>query len=342
MARKVLNKAHQEAIIHDKLKDYVAGRGIQWTLIVELAPWMGGFYERLVGITKRVLWKILGVSCLTLSQLTTILTEVEVVVNSRPLVYVGDDIDSSHVLVPNNFLSMNSNNVIYDHCSEEKDKIYQSNITMSNAEKVLKVWKQGQQKLKQFWKLWRSEYLLNLRERAQNLMSLKGPTKQAHNSPQVGDVVLIKEDLPQGRWKVGVIHELVRGKDQMVRSARVLISPNKCLHRALSLLYPIECPETKSMRSDHNGTEKRSTPASYNNENDDVNTPGNNDEVDIQEGDAEHTNGDDSKVVTGNVGGRTVQQASLMAKNKMKAWLNPTNNFVCVRSVTITIANDII
>ena len=171
-------------------------------------------------------------------------------------------------------------------------------------------------------------------------MSLKGPTKQAHNSPQVGDVVLIKEDLPRGRWKVGVIHKLVRGKDQMVRSARVLISPNKCLHRALSLLYPIECPETKSMRSDHN--EKRSTPASYNNENDDVNTPGNNDEVDIQEGDAEHTNGDDSKVVTGNVGGRTVQQASLMAKNKIKPWLNPTNNFVCVGSVAIAIANDII
>ena len=102
---------------------------------------MGGFYERLVGITKRVLRKILGVSCLTLSQLTTILTEVEMVVNSRPLVYVGDDINSSHVLVPNDFLSMNSNNVIYDHCSEEKDKIYQPNATMSNAEKVLKVWK---------------------------------------------------------------------------------------------------------------------------------------------------------------------------------------------------------
>ena len=128
-----------------------------------LAPWMGGFYERLVGITKRILRKILGVSCLTLSQLTTILTEVEVVVNSRSLVYVEDVINSSHVLVPNDFLSMNSNNVIYDH-SEEKDKNYQPNATISNAEKVLKVWKQGQQKLKQFWKLCRSEYLLNLRE----------------------------------------------------------------------------------------------------------------------------------------------------------------------------------
>ena len=27
-------------------------KGIQWKLIVELAPWMGGFYERLVRLTK--------------------------------------------------------------------------------------------------------------------------------------------------------------------------------------------------------------------------------------------------------------------------------------------------
>ena len=80
-------------------------------------------------------------------------------------------------------------------------------------------------------------------------MSLKGPKKLSHNTPQVGDVVLIKENLPHGRWRVGVIHELIRGKDQMIRSARVLISPNRYLHRALSLLYPIECARNKSTQS---------------------------------------------------------------------------------------------
>ena len=102
---------------------------------------MGGFYERLVGITKRALRKTLGVNCFTLTQLTTILTEVEAVVNSRPLAYVADDIESCHVLVPSDFLSMSSNNVIQGYSSEEKDKEYQPNVTMSNAEKLLKVWK---------------------------------------------------------------------------------------------------------------------------------------------------------------------------------------------------------
>ena len=63
-ARKVLSKAHQEAILSDKVQDYVTGHGIQWTLIVELAPWMGGFYERLVRITKRALRKTLRVNIL--------------------------------------------------------------------------------------------------------------------------------------------------------------------------------------------------------------------------------------------------------------------------------------
>ena len=29
--------------------------GIKWIFIVEMAPWMGGFYERLVGLVKRAL-----------------------------------------------------------------------------------------------------------------------------------------------------------------------------------------------------------------------------------------------------------------------------------------------
>ena len=196
LARKVLNKTHQEAMLNDQVQDYATSRGIRWILIVELAPWMGGFYECLVGVTKRVLRKTLGTNCLALTQLSIILTEAEAVINSRPLVYVENDINSGHVLVPNDFLSMNFNNVACDEYPEEKDLEYQPTVTISNADKLLNVWKRGQQKLKQFWQLWKNDYLLNLRERVQ--MYLKGPKKQAHNIPQVGDVVLIKENLPRG------------------------------------------------------------------------------------------------------------------------------------------------
>jgi len=65
LTRKVLTKAQQQMTINDEVDDYLSKQGIQRKLIVELAPWMGGFYERLVGLTKRALRKTVGKKCLT-------------------------------------------------------------------------------------------------------------------------------------------------------------------------------------------------------------------------------------------------------------------------------------
>jgi len=92
------------------------------SLIVELAPWMGGFYERLVGITKRVLRKTLGANSFT------VVYHLNRSRSSRPLVYVGDD-DSAHVLVPNDFLSMNPNNVV---CEEYPVRIPTYHLILTN------------------------------------------------------------------------------------------------------------------------------------------------------------------------------------------------------------------
>ena len=70
--------------------------------------------------------------------------EAEAVLNSRPLVYVGNDINSGHVLVPNDFLSMNPNNVMCNEYPEREEVDYSPVVTVSNAEKLLDVWKGGQ------------------------------------------------------------------------------------------------------------------------------------------------------------------------------------------------------
>ena len=67
---------------------------------------MGGFYETLVDIVKRSLRKAIGKVCLTSEQLLTILKEAGAVINSRPLVYVGEDIDY-YGLTPAHFLTLN-------------------------------------------------------------------------------------------------------------------------------------------------------------------------------------------------------------------------------------------
>ena len=167
-ASTVMSKAWKEVLCCTEVNDYTVKQGIQWKFIVDLAPWMGGFYERLVGLTKRALRKTIGLRSLTEKQLITVLMEAEAVVNSRPLVYVDSDINSSFLISPMNFLSLNRNHFMFDFtCSDHEDPEFKTTENISTAQQLLERWKSGQRCLKQFWKIWRNEYLLSLRERGQ-------------------------------------------------------------------------------------------------------------------------------------------------------------------------------
>ena len=97
----------------------------------------------------------------------------------------------------------------------------------------------GLKHVENFWKLWREDYLLSLRERSQT--NLKGPRAYSQFSANVGDVILIKDDLPRGSWRMGRIQDLITSRDGQKRSAKSLLPSKKILGRPLSLLYPIEC-----------------------------------------------------------------------------------------------------
>ena len=75
---------------------------------MELAPWVGCFYEKLVGTVTGALKKSNGKICLTKKKFETFLAEEEAVINSRPLVYVGDDFGSGFSLTPADFLGLNT------------------------------------------------------------------------------------------------------------------------------------------------------------------------------------------------------------------------------------------
>lgn len=58
--------------------------------ILELSPWLGGFYKRLNQIIKPSLRKVLGNAKLKLDEINTIFIEVENILNSRPLTYLPE------------------------------------------------------------------------------------------------------------------------------------------------------------------------------------------------------------------------------------------------------------
>ena len=125
----------------------------------------------------------------------------------------------------------------------------------------------------------------------------------------MGNVVLLKEKLPRGQWRVGRIIELIKGRDQLVRSAKVRMTLKKVLTRALNMLYPIECPDHEMLT--------------------DANT------VDVPS--------DDTKKTEENSGGyessgdnrrtRPTRKAVVAAREKIKRWLNPDDELVGPGSV---------
>lgn len=244
-ASEVLNLLWRNVIKCDEVQTYASNIGVKWTFIVELAPWMGGFYERLVSLVKRALRKTVNRKLLSYVQLETVIKEVEAVVNARPLVYVGGDIDSTISLSPKHFLTLNPNTGIPELEPDNNDTDYSP--YESTAERLLQTWKKGQKLLNLFWKVWRDEYLLSLRERTQSV--LKSRRIQSHFSPNVDEFVLIKDDIPRGCWRVGRVVSLVFSLDGCVRSAKVALSSGRVIARLLNLLFPIDvCKNTSESR----------------------------------------------------------------------------------------------
>jgi hypothetical protein len=106
----------------------------------------------------------------------------------------------------------------------------------SSEADILKLWRKDNKLLDSFWKLWRNDYLLSLRERTQSRLNCG--RIQSATTPFVGDVIHIEEDFPRACWKLGKIIELPTSFDGEIRSAKIRLSSGQVIGRLLNLLYP--------------------------------------------------------------------------------------------------------
>ena len=224
-ASKEIHELTNSPTLHENLNIF----GTKWKFIPKRAPWFGGFWERLIGLTKNCLKKVLGNNCIDLETLQTITTEVEATLNDRPLTYVSSDSADPEPLTPSHLLyGRRITRLPYPSDNCENGELCQQ-PTKLNLNKRM----QNQLEIMQhFVKRWKNDYLTSLRENHRTL----GRNNQ---TIKVGDVVQIYDDTPRCLWKLAVVDELIHGEDKLVRSVK-LRTNSGFTNRPIARLYPLE------------------------------------------------------------------------------------------------------
>ena len=149
---------------------------------------MGSHYEKMVGIIKNSLYKTIGSSNLTWSELEKVLLDGDVTIRNRPLCYVENDIQLP-LLTPN-FMTLGKATSILEEdpdSTDDHDLRKRQKYIIRCKEAVCCKWQQ--------------EYINPLHERHNNVIE-----------PAVGDVVAIKADeRNKEKWKIGIIEQLYPG-----------------------------------------------------------------------------------------------------------------------------------
>ncbi|GFT61153.1 integrase catalytic domain-containing protein [Trichonephila clavipes] len=90
--------------LEEKLSSYLSSEGISWNFMPPRAPNFGGLWEAGVKSFKFYLKRAVGNLKMTLEEFLTILTQIEGILNSRPITPLSEDIDDWEVLTPGHFL----------------------------------------------------------------------------------------------------------------------------------------------------------------------------------------------------------------------------------------------
>eukprot|EP00794_Sanderia_malayensis_P015559 gene15559-biopygen13271 len=227
-AEKVLRKVVSDG----RVENFLRARRITWRFNLERTPWWGGFFERMVGNVKRSLKKVLGNARVSADEMNTVLAEVEGILNSRPLTYYNEELEGQ-VLTPSHLLVGRRVSPLSDSVSQDIELDEEEVEDCNLSKRFLYLTK----KLRHFWNRWHKEYLTSLRETHRLRKNKPNEVKQ-------GDLVLVQEDnAKRNTWKVGIIEDLVKGKDGEIRGAKVRkVSKGKVevLSRPLQKLFPLE------------------------------------------------------------------------------------------------------
>ncbi|XP_049316212.1 uncharacterized protein LOC109579356 [Bactrocera dorsalis] len=196
-ASRCIDKEFKHAVKNNnEVSSILANEQISWHFSPPAGPHFGGMWEAGVKGMKYHLKRAVGDTKLTFEEMSTVLTQIEASLNSRPLYAINDDngIDAltpGHFLIGKPILSIPSSG---------------TDLKISSLDK----WKLMQKIHRDFWNRWKDEYLHTLQQR--------NKWKIPANNIKKGDIVIVKDENTQPtKWPLGKVIETHPGNDGRVR-----------------------------------------------------------------------------------------------------------------------------
>ena len=202
-----------------RLSNEMLQRNIEWNFNPPSASHRGGVWERIIRSVRRILCSVSKEQILSDEVLYTYLTEVERILNDRPLVPVYDDSNVIDVLTPNKLLLLRSS-----------EGLVEGEVDMRS--RYTRQWRRSQHLARTFWKRWMTEYIPTLQQRSKWLTTKR--------DLRIGDLVLIIDGNPDWHcWPKGIVSDVIHNVDGHVRQVLVRTS-NGNVHRDIRKVALLE------------------------------------------------------------------------------------------------------
>lgn len=180
----------------------LADDGTQRHFVPPHAPHFGGIWEAGVKSAKYHLRRVVGDTILTYEELSTVTTQIESCLNSRPICPLSADSADLVALTPGHFIIGSA------PTTPPEPTTLHLPIGRMNR------WQLTTHMLESFWARWSSEYLHHLQQR----------NKWTKSKPNViaGDLVLLGDDrFPPSKWALARVTETHPGPDGLTRVVTV-------------------------------------------------------------------------------------------------------------------------
>ncbi|XP_030842249.1 uncharacterized protein LOC105438717 [Strongylocentrotus purpuratus] len=203
----------------ERVNRYLTQKGIAWHFNPPGASHMGGVWERIIRSVRKILTS-LPQQTLTDEALLTLFTEVEAILNGRPLTHLSMDSRDDEPLTPNHLLLL------------RKNPSLPPGIFVKEDCHLRRHWRQVQYLAGQFWTRWVKEYLPLLQQRQK--------WTRPNRNFEVDDLVLVvNESTPRGQWPIGRVLTTYPDKRGLVRQVEVRVGP-RYYKRPISKLCLLE------------------------------------------------------------------------------------------------------